>query len=250
MKTTRTGLDYDWAVPGDFDGFFSFPITKGGYSGVAVYTRSQTASAIKAEEGLTGTLQPRNPLKSEERVSSKYPFAHEMNLMSCEDGSIPSELTHLDAEGRALVLDFGLFVLINVYCPIITSEARTPFRMNFLYLLEERVRILIQEGREVVVVGDINICSLPLDHAEGHLTSNASKWFDERPDRVWLRNWLDYENGPMCDVVRKFWPERKGMFTCQSGISFHSTPNQHSFQAGTHAFLLATRTTGRELTTF
>jgi AP endonuclease 2 len=231
-RTTRTGLDYDWAVPGGFDAFFSFPIAKGGYSGVAVYTRHKTATPIKAEEGLTGALEPRIPLKSEERVSSKYPSAVEMNLVPCENGNTPSELTYLDAEGRALVLDFGLFVLINVYCPRLTSEARIPFKMNFLYLLEERVRILIQEGRDVVVVGDINICLSPLDHADGHLASNTSTWFDNRPDRDWLRKWLNDDNGPMCDVVRKFWPERKGMFTCQFGILFDSTPNQRAFRLG------------------
>jgi AP endonuclease-2 len=215
MKLSRATLDYTWALPGQFDGFFSFPINKGGYSGVAVYTNSFTVVPIKAEEGITGKVQPKPPLTSEERVSSLYPSAGYMGcLMHGEDGIVPSDLTYLDTEGRALVLDFGLFVLINTYCPNLTSDARMSYKMNFVYTLRERVRLFISEGREVIVLGDLNICSSPLDHADGNLASNASTWYDDRPDRILLRQWIDEEDGCMVDILRKLWPQRKGMFTC------------------------------------
>lgn len=99
---------------------------------MSVYTSAQ-AVPQKAEEGITGTLQPKPTLEAEERIGG-YPKAHELEnkLVPDEQGNIPSDLGVLDAEGRGLVLDFGLFVLINVYCPNETSDARLPFKASFL----------------------------------------------------------------------------------------------------------------------
>ncbi|KAI0664392.1 Endonuclease/exonuclease/phosphatase [Cubamyces menziesii] len=213
MKSSRATLPRDVALPGHFHSFFSFPVNKGGYSGVAVYTDSHTAVPVKAEEGISGRLQPQPPLSAEERVSPSYPRPDEMTLYADEEGEVPSTFDALDAEGRALVLDFGLFVLINVYCPNETSDARLSFKMNYHLMLQERVRRLIEEEhREVIVLGDINICSTPLDHCDGHLPSSQATFYDH-PARAWFRKWLS-PNGPMIDIVRSFWPDRKGMFTC------------------------------------
>ncbi|KZT25196.1 DNase I-like protein [Neolentinus lepideus HHB14362 ss-1] len=212
MKTSRTAIQQTAAIPGHFDAFFSFPVHKGGYSGVAVYTDSRTVIPLKAEEGLSGRIQPKPPLSVEERISSTYPQAHEMELVPDEQENTPSDLLPLDSEGRALVLDFGLFVLINVYCPNETSDARLPFKMNYHLMLQERVAKLISDGREVIVLGDMNICATPLDHCDGHLPSHASMFYDH-PARRWFRDWLE-PIGPMIDAVRKFWPDRDGMYTC------------------------------------
>jgi AP endonuclease-2 len=216
MKTSRSGLDRNVAVPDLFDSFFSFPTNKGGYSGVAVYTDTRTVTPLKAEEGLSGILQPKPPLTLNERISSSYPDACEMVLMPDEHHNTPSDLISLDAEGRALVLDFSLFVLINVYCPNETSDIRLPFKMNYHYMLQERVNNLINEGREVIVVGDINISAAPLDHCDGHLASNAAT-FHDHPARAWFHNWLT-PSGCMTDVVRTCWPDRKGMYTCKTRV--------------------------------
>lgn len=212
MKTSRSSLDRNVGTPDPFDGFFSFPANKGGYSGVAVYTDSRRLIPLKAEEGLSGSVQPKPPLSLDEHISYSYPCAHEMNLMPDEHGDTPSDWTSLDGEGRALVLDLGLFILINVYCPNETSDARLPFKMNYHFLLQERVNKLISEGREIIVVGDINICSTPLDHCDGYLASNAAAFYDH-PARAWFRDWIG-PNGSMIDVLRMFWPDRKGMYTC------------------------------------
>ena len=212
MKSSRRALPRDVAIPPKYSSFFSFPAAKGGYSGVAVYARSDTATPLKAEEGLSGKLQPKPPLTAQERISSRYPSVHDINTFPDEKGNMPINFDALDSEGRGLVLDFGLFVLINVYCPNETSDARTSFKMNYHLLLEERVRILMQEGREVIVLGDMNICATPEDHCEGHLPSVADTFW-EHPARAWFQKWL-HPQGPMADVVRTYWPERKGMFTC------------------------------------
>jgi len=213
MKTSRSALDKNVGVPGPYHSFFSFPANKGGYSGVAVYTNSRAVMPSKAEEGLSGQLQPKPPLTTEETISVSYPSIRRIDLLADAQGNTPADFMILDCEGRSLVLDFGLFVLINVYCPNESSDERLVFKMNFHLMLQERVRILVEEGREVIVVGDINICSTPLDHGEGHLPSRASNFYDH-PARTWFRQWLEPE-GCMIDLVRKFWPERKGMYTCK-----------------------------------
>ncbi|KAG8971002.1 Class II abasic (AP) endonuclease [Tulasnella sp. 425] len=215
MKITRTALERPTALPGPYYGFFSFPVSKGGYSGVAVYADSRTAIPIKAEEGLTGILQPKPPLSEEERISSasSYPDSDDFNFFPEEDGSTPPDFAtaEIDFEGRALVVDFGLFVLINVYCPAETSDSRLSFKMNFHRLLEKRVRSLIAEGREVIVVGDINIAATPLDHGEGSLASRQVGFY-EHPPRAWYKSLLE-PDGPMIDAVRKCHPGREGMYT-------------------------------------
>ncbi|PSR70675.1 hypothetical protein PHLCEN_2v13448 [Hermanssonia centrifuga] len=156
MKSSRVALPRDVALPGEYASFFSFPIVKGGYSGVAVYTKSPEAVPLKAEEGLSGKLQPKIPLTSDERISPSYPSVHDIIAYPDEEENVPVSFDHLDSEGRGLVLDFGLFVLINVYCPNETSDARLSFKMNYHLMLQERVRNFIEEGREVIVLGDIN----------------------------------------------------------------------------------------------
>ncbi|KAF9808206.1 hypothetical protein IEO21_07948 [Rhodonia placenta] len=213
MKSSRATLPRDVALPGPYHSFFSFPVNKGGYSGVAVYANSRKATPLRAEEGLTGMLQPKPPMSPEERVSMSYPLAHDFDPFPDDNGEIDSGFDALDSEGRTLVVDFGLFVLINVYCPAETSDARLPFKMNFHLLLQERIRKLIEkEHRDVIVVGDINIAATPLDHAEGNLPSSVATFWDH-PAREWFRNWLD-PNGPMVDMIRIFWPERRGLYTC------------------------------------
>ncbi|KAJ1306827.1 hypothetical protein OPQ81_007813 [Rhizoctonia solani] len=202
------------AVPESYDAVMSFPRIKSGYSGVAVYTKHAKVVPLKAEEGLVGGHQPTSKvqLDAKDRVSETYPVSSTLELMPDEEGGAPTDLDSLDSEGRSLVVDFGLFVLINVYCPNLTSEERMPFKYNFHKVLEDRVRILIQEGREVIVLGDLNAVAAPIDHCEGSLESRKNTFW-ESPVRTWFRQWLD-PKGPMIDAVRTLWPDREKMFTC------------------------------------
>ena len=220
MKSSRPNLEKHAALPDSFDAFVSFPQVKGGYSGVAVYTSIANAIPLKAEEGLSGRLQPKPPLSPDERIagpSNQALSVDDVDLVADEDGSKPNSLIDLDLEGRALMLDFGLFILINLYCPNETSDARLPYKMNFNLLLAERVRRLVEiDKREVIVTGDINICAAPIDHCEGELPSNRDEFW-AHPARKWFHEWLD-PTGPMVDVVRQQWPDRKGMYTCEHFI--------------------------------
>ncbi|KAF8074516.1 Endonuclease/exonuclease/phosphatase [Lyophyllum atratum] len=231
MKSSRSGLTKSNAVPPSYHAFFSFPVRKSGYSGVATYARTTAAIPIKAEEGLSAFIQPKPPLSSEERVSG--PEAYPQRVIATEDGGadeMEGEIDYedLDSEGRALVLDFGLFVLVNVYCPNDgngTAE-RDIYKADFHRVLEARVKGLVEiEGREVIVVGDLNACSGVIDHCEGHLMVargiaeglQGEEGFWGKNVRRWLRGWMVAEDGTgghMIDITRRLWPDRKGMYTC------------------------------------
>jgi AP endonuclease-2 len=221
MKSSRQILPKQVAVPASFDSFFSFPTKKNGYSGIAVYTRRSAVVPLKAEEGLSGLVQPRPPLSDEERISSPSSYPAE------SPGDDDLDYKDLDSEGRAVVVDLGLFVLISVYCPNDSTgtEEREKFKMDYHRMLAARVQTLIQEGREVMVVGDLNACPAVEDHCEGRiiiergwaegLEGEEGFWRNEY--RRWLRDWLIRDNvagGCVVDIVRKFWPERRGMYTC------------------------------------
>lgn len=147
---------------------------------MGTYTSQSTVVAQKAEEGITGfLLDPpysalRPALRAEERVGS-LPVWSELDLVDDEHSA---GLASLDLEARAVLVDLGLFILINVYCPNETNDARLPFKLNFLRVLEERVRRLIGDGREVVVVGDINVVHRPEDHGEGSLASKQEGFWN------------------------------------------------------------------------
>jgi AP endonuclease 2 len=70
---------------------------------------------VKAEEGLTGLIQP----NAEEQISTDGGYPSELTLHLVDDLADEEKLDFkdLDSEGRAVVIDVELFLLINVYCP-------------------------------------------------------------------------------------------------------------------------------------
>ena len=185
-------------------------------------------------------IEPKFLLSPEERVSgpSAYPqrilreeeLAAWSNRLEEEDEPWKEpDYKDLDSEGRTLVLDFGLFVLINVYCPNDGNgtEERDRYKADFHRVLRARIQGLVErEKREVVLLGDINACASLMDHCEGHLMVakgiaeglNGEEGFWGKNARRWLRNLMVDESegtkGYVVDVTRRFHPDRKGMFTC------------------------------------
>ncbi|KAG6826317.1 hypothetical protein H0H92_000334 [Tricholoma furcatifolium] len=229
VKSSRSSLTKRCAVPPSYHAFFSFPVNKTGYSGVSTYVRTTSAIPLKAEEGLCGVLQPKPPLKDEERVSDLESYPQRI----LEDEGDDIDYKDLDSEGRTLTFDFGLFVLINVYCPNDGNgtDERNKYKADFHTVLEARVRGLVErEGREVIVVGDLNACAAVIDHCEGPIMVakglaeglQGEDGFWGKDCRRWMRDWMVSEDcgggGPMIDITRRLWPDRKGMYTCAFSI--------------------------------
>lgn len=190
LKTPSAQLSKAQATPPGYDAFLSLPASGKGYSGVGTWTRQGTVVAAGAEVGLLGLA--RGGKEGDEGVgglarAEDYPPEPEVDADAdaadeddgaAADPADPIDPAELDAEGRTTVVDLSLFVLINVYCPALTNPARAPFRLAFLRALGARVRAMRREGREVVLVGDLNVVARPEDHGEGSLASKQEGFWD------------------------------------------------------------------------
>lgn len=195
VKMTRKQLTYAMCVMDDYEAFYDLHPTKG-YSGTAVFVRKRVCRPCKAQVGITGLGQ-----------------GDQIGLPAVLTQSATNPVTYaaLDQEGRCIVLDCGLFVLINVYAPNETDAERVTYKMAFYHALEERVRSLINEGRHVIVVGDMNVVASPRDHCESAKVPAAE--FSAHPARQWFQAILAPQ-GPLMDMARHFFPERDRMYTC------------------------------------
>jgi AP endonuclease-2 len=163
IKTSRKDLDGQTAITSIYDSFFSFPKAKSRYSGVAVYhdpCRSDRVQSGGGSRFSAGALQPKPPLSSSEHISKSHPVASELPLIGDDENGIkpPADLIDLDAEGRALASDFGLFVIINVHRPNDVSDARFVYKMSYSFILQAHTQKLIDdsdEGREVIILGAV-----------------------------------------------------------------------------------------------
>ncbi|WP_020611029.1 exodeoxyribonuclease III [Sediminispirochaeta bajacaliforniensis] len=146
-KAKPEQLDEQLLSPSDYCSYFS-SAERGGYSGVAVYSR-------------------RKPLS----VS-------------------PLGIAEFDAEGRALLVEFPDFVLINGYFPNSQSEgARLDYKLAYCDAILKRCNSLVGEGRHVVVCGDYNIAHEPIDLARPKENEGNPGFLPE--ERAWMSSFLD-----------------------------------------------------------
>ncbi|KAF8944238.1 Class II abasic (AP) endonuclease [Haplosporangium gracile] len=192
-KISRSKLDTDIALVSGYDSYWSFHRTKSGYSGVVIYVKDHI-KLLGAEEGISGILSGYTPAPAL-TVTTRSLEQDDLEDFSGDDGddgdehlsgssngtrvrrqqqlsfeqTVAETMTHfpeLDNEGRGLILDFGFFVLFNLYCPNETDDQRRPFKMAYYRLLEARVRDLIARGKQVIVMGDMNVIPTELDHCD------------------------------------------------------------------------------------
>jgi AP endonuclease-2 len=102
------------------------------------------------------------------------------------------------------VLDFGLFVLFNVYCPHESSNERLPFKMRFYEVLQRRVEALLESGREVIIAGDLNVTHQKIDHCDPQksIKEHNLRSFEDHPARQWFDAFVT-PKGSMVDICRK-----------------------------------------------
>jgi AP endonuclease-2 len=178
-----------------YDAYFSFSRSKHGYSGVAVYVR-QPLKPISAEEGITG-----------------YWTQHQTFEPS---SAIATDAMVLDAEGRCVILEFGLFVLFCIYFPNDASEDRRMYKMDYHQCVQERTEQLLRQGKHVIIAGDVNAMHKEIDCCDPK--NNMKEWgitdFQALPGRRWIDEFL-FPKGPMVDLTRHYHPTKKGMFTCK-----------------------------------
>lgn len=104
-----------------------------------------------------------------------------------------------DFEGRTLQLDFDEFTLINTYFPSGSSgDLRQEFKYEFLDDYFEFIKEKQQEGKNVIVVGDYNICHLDIDIHNPTKQQKTSGFLPE--ERAWMDKWFAND---MVDSFRK-----------------------------------------------
>ncbi|KAN0066462.1 Class II abasic (AP) endonuclease [Thecaphora frezii] len=202
-KVTRKQLQEWMCMLPDYHAFFDFHPTRG-YSGTVTYVKKAVCIPRRAESGITGRLVN---VRNDEGAIGGYPT-------DVRD-DIDEAIWHgLDAEGRAVVIDCGLFVLFNLYAPNETGPERLEYKMSYYHCLEERAHRLIEAGRQVVIVGDMNIIRDPIDHCDPEQSIREHGWthFKEHPARAWYDTFLA-PRGKFHDVGRIYHPTRTRMFT-------------------------------------
>ncbi|KAI8338893.1 Endonuclease/exonuclease/phosphatase [Chlamydoabsidia padenii] len=177
-------------IPG-YDGYFSYSKTKPGYSGVAVYVK-----------------QPLQPLTVDERITNDL-TRHFLDTLKTSEPDL------LDMEGRSLIMDFGLFVLFNIYFPNDAGDVRMDFKMDYHQCVRQRINQLLADGRQVILAGDINAVHEEIDHCDPKqsIKEHGLTHFKDMPHRLWIDQ-LIAPKGPLLDTCRHSHPDRKGMFTC------------------------------------
>ena len=135
----------------------------------------------------------------------------------------------LDAEGRAVILEFPAFVLIGVYVPANSDGSRNEYRQSFINMLDVRVRNLVSMGKRIVLTGDLNISREEIDvaNAEASMRKNGlgGEEYASTPARRVLNQLLEggkvfgkpdagRERPVLYDICRALHPRRQGMFTC------------------------------------
>lgn len=114
-----------------------------------------------------------------------------------------------DSEGRFVVTDHGDFLLYNVYFPNGGSgPERHDFKQEFLKKFTKHLSKKIEEGREVILVGDYNVAHQKIDVHDPVRLSKESGFLPE--ERKWFSDFLDIG---FIDGFRFFYPEDPHRYT-------------------------------------
>ena len=129
----------------------------------------------------------------------------------------------LDREGRVLVSFHANFlIVVNVYF-VNKSPERYEFRRSFFARVIERVGMLAKDNSTslIVLCGDFNITSAPIDHCDYSSTAGgegtddkslAKLFYLEDPVRRELNSF--FLHGDLLDTFREIYPTLREAYTC------------------------------------
>lgn len=90
-----------------------------------------------------------------------------------------------DIEGRTLVIDYGRFMLLSVYFPNGgMSEARLKYKMAFYDAFLEHIDAVKEQGKKLIVCGDINTAHTEMDIARPKENEKVSGFLPM--ERAWI----------------------------------------------------------------
>lgn len=122
------------------------------------------------------------------------------------DSTTTLGIPEFDSEGRAQLLHFKDFTLVNTYWPNSQSKRnRLPYKLSFCSAIDKELASLVKKGRNVIICGDYNIAHREIDLARPKSNENNAGYYVE--EREAMTTFLD--NG-FVDVFRHFHPETVG----------------------------------------
>lgn len=195
LKLQRIDITREIANIGGFHTFITLPRTKRGYSGVGVFVKStrDDMKVIKVEEGITGYLD----VLTESTLSYRKIWERDgesgLAIGGYTDNIVDwKEGLKLDSDGRCIMIELNInIVIISVYCPAnsMGTEDEEVNRCLFLNVLFKRAENLHQMGKQVIIMGDINVAPSLIDRDDamndGLKTSVLAKpadpsiWFEK-----------------------------------------------------------------------
>ena len=105
-----------------------------------------------------------------------------------------------DTEGRTLMLDYGHFILFNVYFPNGSAgNVRVPFKMEFYDAFLAKVNRLKKNGKKIIICGDVNTAHTEMDLARPKQNEKNTGFLPE--ERVWVTKFI---NNGYVDTFRHF----------------------------------------------
>ena len=105
-----------------------------------------------------------------------------------------------DSEGRTVVADFDDFVFLGIYFPNgKRSPERLRYKMEFYDAFLDYVDNLREQGRNVVVCGDVNTAHKEIDLARPKENEKISGFLPE--ERAWMDTFIDHG---YVDTFRRF----------------------------------------------
>ncbi len=94
-----------------------------------------------------------------------------------------------DTEGRTLFLDYGKFVLFNIYYPNGgRGNGRVEFKMAFYDCFTKKVEKLRKKGKKIIVCGDVNTAHEEIDLARPKANEKNTGFLPE--ERAWVTKFL------------------------------------------------------------
>ncbi|HOV81816.1 MAG TPA: exodeoxyribonuclease III [Methanothrix sp.] len=95
------------------------------------------------------------------------------------------EIEGFDDEKRAIVADYGDFLLFNVYFPNgKASKEKLAYKLEFYDLFLEHIIRLQSQGRSIVICGDVNTAHKEIDLARPKANEKISGFLPE--ERAWM----------------------------------------------------------------
>jgi exodeoxyribonuclease-3 len=115
-----------------------------------------------------------------------------------------------DNEGRAQILEFKDFYLLNCYFPNSQDErARLPYKLAFNDAILKFCQQAQKKGKNVIVQGDFNVAHTEIDIKNAKSNQDSPGFYIE--ERNWMTQFLT--TGGMRDVFRERHQGETGLYT-------------------------------------